>query len=498
MAEGDFLGSLARSLPALGQNIDLNAAKNRQYLLDQMAQQQRAPLIAEQVESEKLANASAQNQAGRTLALQKILDDVTAPATNSDKSTLPGSATNTPSLPPSDATTTMALHNPNFQVNDTNATTGSAAPYDPTKIQGGAPALPQTLKPSAPLPKGIQLPPLPPMLPTDQQRPPRPFDLARMGGSQALPGSTSGVSQASPMVLLSASRGLPPMTMTQKFLAAGGGKYLGTYEGQQAFKSVQQQDQLKRDNDALQALKDNVDGTVTDPMYSAMIKKAGTLEQAQDIIAEMLKGKNTLDKEAAIGDNQENAAKLRAQKASGAPGAGGEGLSGKLSANDQKMAEDLAFARISPDQFNKFYSKFKGKDELMRGVYVAATKLNSDFDFAKYSADFSSYKNNTQRTQMSNLTRAENMLDTYQSLSDAVKRNDVTLFNKVGNGVGLYFSDINKVNLKTMQSAMADEFSRALTQAGAMSDAKLKLGGSISDVMNVSNPAANSKIKILH
>ena len=169
-----------------------------------------------------------------------------------------------------------------------------------------------------------------------------------------------------------------------------------------------------------------------------------------------------------------------------------------LSPADEKNANDLAFAKLDPNTFLRLYSKYKGSDKLMREVQLRAETLNPDFNMADATADFASYKNNFQRTQMSNLIRAESLLDTYQGLSDAVRRNDVTLFNKLGNNIGLNLSDINKTNLQTMQTVMTEDLSRALTQSGVSSDAKMKMAGNIADVMDLSNPAASEKIKIIH
>jgi hypothetical protein len=165
---------------------------------------------------------------------------------------------------------------------------------------------------------------------------------------------------------------------------------------------------------------------------------------------------------------------------------------------DKKIASDLALAKIDPESFNKMYSKFKGNDERMRKVYLLAKEINPDFDFATYKADYSSFKNNAQRTQMSNLLRAENLLDTYKSLSDAVSRNDLVGANKATNWLGLGLSNLDKTNLKTMQTVMTEDLSRALTQSGATSDRKMEMAGDIADVMDISNPAAVAKIKILH
>lgn len=179
----------------------------------------------------------------------------------------------------------------------------------------------------------------------------------------------------------------------------------------------------------------------------------------------------------------------------GSPDGGGSG--GLLNSEDEKIATNLAFAKIDPQSFNKMYSKFKGNDERMRQVYLRAQEINPDFDFAKYTADFQSYKNNAQRTQFANLDRADRLLNRYQELSDAVKRGDIKAVNKVANVFKLNFSNINATNLKTLQTVMTEDLSRALTQSGATSDKKMEMAGDISDIMDVSNKAASEKIKII-
>ena len=238
--------------------------------------------------------------------------------------------------------------------------------------------------------------------------------------------------------------------------------------------------------------------------YSAMVDSENKAQDSADLQKKyemMYSNKETPEQRAAR--EQENI-RLRASVApvpkgtyqgSGKPAAG---VNTAPNPEDDRIASDLAFGKIAPEQFNRMYSKFKGNDERMRNVYLLAKDKNPDFDIAEYNADYTSFKNNAQRTQMSNLLRAENLLDTYQGLSDAVHRNDLVGFNKIGNKIGLELSGLDQTNLKTMQTVMTEDLSRALTQSGATSDAKMKMAGDIADVMDVSNKAASSKIKILH
>ena len=170
-------------------------------------------------------------------------------------------------------------------------------------------------------------------------------------------------------------------------------------------------------------------------------------------------------------------------------------LNAKPGDNEYRDAEDLAFGRMTFTQMKNMYS-FK-ESYKRQALYDKARDINPEFNPAQFEADYSSFKNNTQRTQMANLNKAENLLDAYQASSDAVKRNDIVALNKIASTYKLGTGDVPINTLQQFQIAMSDDLGRALTGSGAMSDAKLKLAGDLTDILNVSNNVAATKINTL-
>lgn len=169
----------------------------------------------------------------------------------------------------------------------------------------------------------------------------------------------------------------------------------------------------------------------------------------------------------------------------GATQAGGAGTVGgavqplKPGERGYKVAQDLAYGRLTFQGFRTLYAYSRDASAKER-IYETAAALNPDFNQADFERGFKFISNPKVGQQLASLDNVLSGVDDLIRVSDQAARSGATVINKYTTPAKIAIGDRRFTNLKTAQTAFADELSGALGY-GSATDMSREMGFNMTD-----------------
>lgn len=159
-----------------------------------------------------------------------------------------------------------------------------------------------------------------------------------------------------------------------------------------------------------------------------------------------------------------------------------------------KVAQDLAYGKLTMQQFARLYSYSRDANAKL-ALYQKATELNPNFDPAKFELGYKFAGNAKIRQQVSSADNAIALIPEAIDISDKATRLGSTALNKLIIKGGVAMGGKKYTDFSTMQTAFADEISGALG-FGSATDMTRELGLKMTD-LSLSSPNFRSSMRIV-
>lgn len=146
---------------------------------------------------------------------------------------------------------------------------------------------------------------------------------------------------------------------------------------------------------------------------------------------------------------------------------------------EYKIANDLAFGRLTFPQFRSLYS-YSRDINAKTGIYTTAQDLNPNFNPAQFEMGLKFAENPKVQSQIASVRNTEASVPDLLKFSDAASRSNVPLLNSFIVRGGIAMGGKAYSNFAAARKAFADELSGALG-FGSASDMKLEMGLDLTD-----------------
>jgi hypothetical protein len=146
---------------------------------------------------------------------------------------------------------------------------------------------------------------------------------------------------------------------------------------------------------------------------------------------------------------------------------------------EYKVAEDLAFGRLTFQQFRSLYS-YSRDVSAKTSIYLKAGDLNPNFNPAQFEMGYKFASNPKIQQQVASVNNVMSGVPDLLKASDAASRMGATALNKVVLPGGVAFGGRKYTDFRTAQIAFADELSGALGY-GSATDMSREMGFNMTD-----------------
>jgi hypothetical protein len=146
---------------------------------------------------------------------------------------------------------------------------------------------------------------------------------------------------------------------------------------------------------------------------------------------------------------------------------------------EYKVAQDLAYGKLTMGQFRSIYS-YSRDIAKKQAIYEKASELNPNFSPAAFEMGFTLAKNPKVQQQLASLDNVVRGVPDLLRVSDAASRSGVPILNKFILPGGVALGSKNYSNLETARTAFADELSGALGY-GSATDMSREMGFNMTD-----------------
>lgn len=173
--------------------------------------------------------------------------------------------------------------------------------------------------------------------------------------------------------------------------------------------------------------------------------------------------------------------KVGAERAPANGGSGGSGTPTEIKPNSRefKVAQDMAYGRLTFQGFRTLYA-YSRDASMKSGIYEMATRLNPNFNMAKFEMGYKLAASPKVQQQMASLDNVIQAAPDMLRASEEATRTGIKSVNKITNWAGIQFGGQKYSNFHTAQIAFADELSGALGY-GSATDMSREMGLNMTD-----------------
>jgi hypothetical protein len=151
----------------------------------------------------------------------------------------------------------------------------------------------------------------------------------------------------------------------------------------------------------------------------------------------------------------------------------------KAGTKEYRVAQDLAYGRLTMAQFRSLYSY--SRDVGMRtAIYELAGELNPAFNPAAFEMGYTLAKNPKVQQQLASMDNVREAVPDLLAASDAAKRSGITALNSYTSPIRVAIGSRTFSNLRIARTAFADELSGALG-FGSATDMSRQMGFDMTD-----------------
>jgi len=147
----------------------------------------------------------------------------------------------------------------------------------------------------------------------------------------------------------------------------------------------------------------------------------------------------------------------------------------KFDDKNYKVATDLAYGKLTFNDFNRLYGRSGASSNLKTAIYEKARELNPNFNVAAFEMGFKLASNPQVRQQLSSMDNVIAAVPDLLQLSEAATRTGITKLNDLIIRGGIQVGNKHYANLETARVAFADELSGALG-FGSATDMSRQMG----------------------
>jgi len=167
--------------------------------------------------------------------------------------------------------------------------------------------------------------------------------------------------------------------------------------------------------------------------------------------------------------------RTEAQQTADANSAASEPKEIPVGSPDFKIAQDLAYGKLTFGDFNRMYGTRGSSPGIKKSIYAKAGELNPAFNPAAFEMGYKLASSPKVQQQLASMDNVKEAVPDLLRISDEAKRTGITALNKFITAGGVQLGNKKYSNLATARTAFADELSGALG-FGAATDMAKQMG----------------------